>query len=407
MHECIEIRGAKSSEVGKYISLLDSLETTDSEVAKYKLLVKARYPYFPPEQIRVVISGNEILSALLVFPEFIQLGEARLRVGVLGRLFTSPLNNKRGVGSRLIRDSVAYLEKQKFNLALVFDVPRFYQRFGFVPAFFESYRDLKYRKEYLVSYVPPPFYRVRRIKPADIPIVQKIHDQLDENTFGSVLRAHFHYSLKWNEYRNSWVIYDAIGKVHGYFCTGFVWKQIMTIKEIGCIGKDSMIPVVNNILNLANRFGCKIIRFLAPPDYVIFNWLEELGIKLSETSVSKSHFGMVKILNLEDTFECLTPEWEKKLHGSVLRNKDVEVTFIIDSQPFNIYSRKGNISISNRMGKNKVSLDKEDLALLILGSESGEDWVSNWGFGISDDAKNLIKIMFPKRFPYIWYLDRL
>lgn len=407
MGSVVEIRGAKSFEVNKFLSLLDGFDKTYPEIEKYKLLIKARYPYFPSDHIRVAVSDNEILSGVLIVPEFIRLGEARLKVGVLGKIFTSKFSSKKGLGGRLIRDSVAYLERQRFNLALAFGVSRFYQRFGFAPVFFDYYLDIQCRKKYLRIYEPEPIYRVRRIKPSDIPMIHKIHDVLDEDTYASLLRTHLHYSLKWHEFKNSWVVYDAMGKIHGYFCAGFEWKQIMVIKEFGCVDKKSITAIVYFLLKLADKFGCKIIRFLSPPNYVLFEWIEELGIEIKKISGSRFPIGMAKLLNLEETFESLTPEWEKILFESPLRHEDIEITFIVDSKALTVYSRKGNISVFNKMGKNKITLDMDNLVNLVLGLESGEDLISTTYFGVSENARELIKTIFPKRFPYVWYLDRL
>ncbi len=404
----VEIRGAKHEEVRKFLDLLESLENTNEDAEKYKLFIKARYPYFPPEYIRIAVSDGEVLAGLLILPEFVKLGESRFKTAVVGKVFSSNFNNYKGIASRIIRDSLHYIEKHKFNFSYIFRVPRMYQRFGFVPTFFEYHFDLRVRKKVLKRLEPTAYeYRIRRVKPADVPVIQKIHDYCEEGISYSILRTHSHYSLKWREIKNMFVIFDILGRIHGYFYFDIEWKQILTVKEVGCLSRESFEPLFYFILKWAERFGCMYVRFLVPPEFQMLNWLKEAGFSLSPCAISRSAIGMATIHNTEETLQCLIPEWEKLLHLSDLKYKELELTLLLDSGTFNIFARNGDILISNRLGKNKITIGRDELTYLVMGLESGEDLINEGIIGISDDAKQLIKILFPKRYPYIWSMDRL
>ncbi len=47
MNRTLEIRGATDKEVNKFLTILNGLENTEVEATKYKLLINARFPYFP------------------------------------------------------------------------------------------------------------------------------------------------------------------------------------------------------------------------------------------------------------------------------------------------------------------------------------------------------------------------
>ncbi len=343
----------------------------------------------------------------MILPEFLKLGEARLKTAILGKIFSSNLHRCRGIGSRIIKDALNYIEKQRFNFSFVFKVSRIYQRFGFTPTFFEHYFDFKVRKKNIQKFSSNYDYRIRRMRPSDIPVIQKIHDASEEQSSCSLLRTQLHYSLRWNQIKNTLLIYDILGKIKGYFCFDIEWKQIMTIREIGCLSRNVFEPLLYYLLKWAEKFDCDYIRLLVPPNFEMLNWFKEVGIPLSSCSVSRSPVGLVNIHNLEETLQCLTPEWEKLLHNSILKNKEVELTLLVDSFPINIFARKGDILISNRISKNKITMSRDELTVLILGFESGEDFINEGIIGVNEEGKQLLKILFPKRIPYIWYLDRL
>lgn len=404
LSEDLEIRGANTQrEVDEAIQLMANISRQDYYVASDWLLnVGAKYPNFQNEHIRIVLYKGKVISALRITTDTIRIGEARLKMGGIGWVSTAGHFRNKGFASKLIQNAVQYMKANSYHVSMLFGIPNFYHRFGFATTLPEYYANITTREILNIQSIP---YKVRKMKPADIILLRKIHDECDENVACSLIRTQAHFAIKWREWEQGRTVMDMNGKILGYFLPRMNESDTLFIQEIGSTHLDASKSVLNAIGKLAEKEKVGKIKIACPLCYPSLHLLINY-YSMHETHYKRNEGGMMAVINEEETLECMIPEWEKQIQQKAFLQKDDEVTLIISGVPYCIHFHKGSISIIKKLGKNKISMDRGDFARLIAGYIFVSDILDKKRFSISNDAKDFLFTIFPKRVPYVWQMDR-
>lgn len=400
----LEIRGARNQrEVDDAITLMANNSNVNYLApADWLLQVGNHYPNFQNEHIRIAIYRGKIVSALRITTDTIRLGESRLKMGGIGWISTAgPFRNK-GIASALIQNAVKYMSAHGYNVSMLFGIPNFYHRFGFVTTIPEYYTTILTRDALTCK---AEIHKVRTAKPGDVPFLQKIHFIEDKDIACSIIRTQAHFALKWREWSQCRVLLNDNGKVIGYFLPRQDESNVLSIYEMGADDFTSEYAVLYAIAKHAEKERCGVIKIFAPPCHPILKILINQEY-IYDTHTMRSGGGMVAVVNLEETLECMIPEWEKLLQNVSVWNKTEELTLIIGGAPYCFSFHKGSIVISPKMGKNKISMSLSDFIRLLTGFIYWEEIIERNRFILSSLARELLSILFPKRYPYVWHLDR-
>ncbi len=402
--ENLEIRGANTQrEVDEAIRLMASISRQDFYIASDWLLsVGAKYPNFQNEHIRVAIYNGQVISALRITTDTIRIGEARLKMGGIGWVSTAGHFRNKGIASKLIQNAVLYMKANSYHVSMLFGIPNFYHRFGFATTLPEYYTNIATKEVLTIQPIP---YKVRKMKPADIVLLRKIHEEGEEHIACSIIRTQAHFAVKWREWQHGRTVMDMNGKILGYLLPKNNGGDTLLIQEIGSTNIETSKVVLHAIGKLAEKEKIGKIQITAPPCHPSMRLLIE-HYSNQETHYKRNEGGMMAIINEEETLECMIPEWEKLIQQKTLLQQDDEVTLLISGIPYCIHFHKGSISVIKKLGKNKISIDKGDLARLIAGYIYISDVLEKKRFYISPSAKSFLFTIFPKRFPYVWQMDR-
>lgn len=82
----------------------------------------------------VAVDGGGIVGHVAFSPMELQPAREDLRIAALGPVAVSPEYQRRGIGSRLIRTGLDECRRAGVDVVAVLGSPRYYGRFGFVPA---------------------------------------------------------------------------------------------------------------------------------------------------------------------------------------------------------------------------------------------------------------------------------
>ncbi|MCA1900826.1 MAG: GNAT family N-acetyltransferase [Candidatus Hydrogenedens sp.] len=404
LHENLEIRGAKTQyEINEAIQLMASISRQDFFVANDWLInIGAKYPNFLNEHIRIALYNGKVISALRITTDIIRIGEARLKIGGIGWVSTDGHFRNKGIASKVIQNAVQYMKVNSYHLSMLFGIPNFYHRFGFATTLPEYYASITTREVLSIQPIP---HKVRKMKPSDISSIRKIHDENDEDIACSLIRTQAHFAVKWREWEQGKTVLDLNGKILGYFLLRINHDNILLVQEIGSIDVEASKAVLYAIGKLAEKERLGIIQIASPPCHPTTRLLIN-HYSVHETHYKRNEGGMMAIINEEETLECMIPEWEKRIQQKTFIHQDDEVTLLILGVPYCIHFRKGSISIIKKSGKNKVSMDKGEFVQLLAGYTYISDILERKRFSISTDARNFLFTIFPKRFPYVWQMDR-
>ena len=361
----------------------------------------AGYPLFRRAHTRIALWRNELAGSLRINTETIRLGEARLKMGGLCWVTTTPRHRRKGICRALMVDTLKYLRDHNYHVGMLFGIPNFYHQFGFETT--------------LADYVivvdaveaPRTFaseLRLREAKPGDIGAVQKIHAANDTDVACSLLRTCAHITNKWDRCKGMRVLTTEQGKVVAYF-VAHRKDDHLCVEEVGIAGPDVAGEVLATCVRIAGEETVARIRFLTPPPHPFARFLL-LCESVHEMRIVRDRGGMMAFIDVGESLESLIPEWESLLAKSAARDYRTEVTLLVDKEPFRVRANRGAVDVAQVSGCNKTSVSGAELMHLITGYRHVEDILNAQRRIVAPEARALLAVLFPKRSPYVWTFDR-
>ncbi|MBI2421985.1 MAG: GNAT family N-acetyltransferase [Candidatus Hydrogenedentes bacterium] len=375
----------------------DYFETLD-----WLLKVGGAYPGFKREHTRIAVVEGEVAAALRITSDTIRIGEARLRMGGFGYVSTVARHRGKGIASLLIQNAMHYLAEHGYHVAMLFGIPNFYHRFGFVSTLPGYGVWVDTRNALAVAPLHP--FRQRKIKPGDIRSLQKMHEKNDGATPCSIIRTAAHFSCRWDQWKNSLVLLDSAGKVLAY-CTPRLREGFLAIEEAGLLSIADAEGLLHACGELAQRHTLPRIRFSLPPQHPFAHFLLHHD-STHEMHITRNGEGMMAFVNPAEALEMMIPEWESLLQRHVAGAAHTEVTLLAGKKPYRIRTHKGSISIAPVTGQNKLSLSQAEFMQLFTGYAYLDDVLNERRRILTPEARALLDCLFPKRHAYVWPQDR-
>lgn len=374
----------------------------DADVAARRWLEDCswQYPAFRTEHTRIATRKGEVLSALRLTTDTIRIGEARLKMGGLGWVATSPRHRKRGICRRLIEDTMAYMREHSYHVSMLFGIPNFYHRFGYVTTL-ADYTVLMDTNEAL-SFENP--FQEFLAKPGEVTVIQRLHNANDANAVCSLVRTAAHIHNKWGRWNEWRLLKDEQGKTAAYL---YVEPQhdCLYVLESGVAEMGVCAAVVRQAGRIAQEHELPRIRFCQPPAHPVARFLAQFP-SIHETRYDRHGGGMMAFISISETLESMIPEWESLLARSVARELRTEFTMLVDGAAYRIRANRGAVDVAASQGTSKISLKTADLMHLITGYRHPADVLEERRCLVTTDARALFTTIFPKRTPYVWRLDR-
>ncbi len=363
----------------------------------------ANYPGFRREHTRIALWKNELAGALRLCTDTIRLGESRLRTGSFSAVTTVPRHRNKGVCRALMEDALRYMSEHNYHAAMLFGIPNFYHRFGFATTLFDYVIAIEVEE---AAATLRGMHRVREAKPGDISVIQKMHAANDADVPCSLLRSSAHFTNQWaHRCKGLRVLTNDKGKVIAYYIATRD-RDVLRVSEVGVGENAACEPVLGACAQLAQDEMVGRIHFLVPPPHPFARFL--LNYRSNhEMRVVRDAGGMMALINLSETLESLIPEWEALLGRSTLRDARAEVTLVVEEICYRVRINRGAVDIAQFSGKNKCSLSSSDLTHLVTGYLYPEDILGKTRRLMTDESRELMAILFPKRTPFVWHFDRV
>ncbi|HNR32811.1 MAG TPA: hypothetical protein PKI11_18110, partial [Candidatus Hydrogenedentes bacterium] len=83
-----------------------------------------------------------------------------------------------------------------------------------------------------------------------------------------------------------------------------------------------------------------------------------------------------------------------------------EVTLLVERVPYRVRANRGAIDVAAASGTNKVSLGRADMVHILTGYRYIEDILATQHRVLTRRARALLALLFPKRPPFVWPMDR-
>ena len=386
--------------------------------------------------VRLEADGKE-LSRTSIFPYLMRIGEAVLRMDGIGGVATGEEYRYRGYSRRVLEAAVEWMRNGDAALATLYGIPDYYPKFGFATCGPEYTVILPLSEE-----VPPPslpegwtFRDFTPGDPGDLPAVQEIYRSTTGHASGAIVReggdstnaaARKISARPWEilaaegftaEGDACRVLLNEGGDLVGYLWIGLSgwWVQtreprapeVMRFGE--ALARD---PRSADVLVEAARLWAgevasetRQIEFIIPPEGHLAQALAYRAGIYAARYTWEGEF-MARVLDVERFVRQLLPELAAQVRAArlplegalTIRTDEGEVTLAIGADGVTL-GGPGS-------GGLVVELPQAILARIAMGAFEVRDVIARLDNAVDDDAVALLEVLFPRRYPHIYAMDR-
>jgi predicted N-acetyltransferase YhbS len=351
---------------------------------------------------RIGVIDGELATHFGVWDFTMRIGAGAVRVACIGAVATDRRHRTRGLMSQTAADSVKSLKSNGYDMSLLFGIPKYYTRFGYVGTF----------SKHRVS-IP-----TRSLKTLDSPVQSELFDgdyteladqynQENEGITGTFVRP----TYTTNRRPKMFAGYTFDG---GYLIAG---RNEDELQVADCAGPPEM--VLNVAAQIAARDIATTITFVFVPDR---SRMGEYLQTISHTRTEQFTLDggpMIKVVNLQSTIQKIAWVLSGRLQASaladysgrlVIRGDEEHVALVIqggvvagvEPEPSGATGERTSADDSGTTGVlagTGTITAGAALARLIIGDNDPVRVCSQSGIKLEGDARYLVPVLFPDQEP--------
>ncbi len=348
---------------------------------------------------RIGVVDGEVATHFGVWDFSMRIGVSVVRVAGIGAVATLAPHRKKGLMERTARDSVEGMSAAGYDLSLLFGIPNYYQRFGYVCAFDEIRTVLK-TKDVKATDLAISYEEITG-RASDLVAGQlaELSNRENEGVTGTYVRP----TYLTNRMPEKFTVYRF---ADGYVVGGADGESYQVAD---CAGDPE------TIVEIARRRACaevcpEIEFVFVPPRSRLGEYLQTL----THRKVVDRHAGggpMMKIVNLRRTFEKIAPELARRLAASPLRGYRGRLALEGDRDRVVLDLIDGRVEVIRDAGGDEALPDGRiaagaDLVRLVTGDGDPVRVCRQAGIELSGDAGDLLPVLFPDQEPSTILWDR-
>jgi L-amino acid N-acyltransferase YncA len=385
---------------------------------------KERIEIVPEKQgaKRLVLSvNNEQASECWIIPFHIRVGAAVLRMDGIGGVATKPEYRMKGYARRVLQTAVEHMSGGDACITMLYGIPDFYHRFGYVtagPEYLLFLWNLK-RESTL-----PAGWSYREFTPQDLPEVQRIYNQQTAQSTGTAVRSPD--GRVWQQlleasgsYPNDecWVAVDPQGAVKGYaWRARWCWSVRDVLEreyESSLVFGEVLAQcpaAADTLLALCRRRaqeeGKQEALLAVPPDSLVAHAARYQDARFEQ--VHQANGGsMVRVLNVQALARSMQPEWSRLVQAAKWTER-IWLTLRTEVGEATLRISPGTVRVTDEVGEPHVviHLPQGTLARLVLGLAPAEELCARLPTPPPDNVSRLLRVLFPMRFQHMYLPDR-
>ena len=345
---------------------------------------------------------DEIVSHFGVWEFRLRVGIDSVRTGGIGAVMTDRRYRKRGYMKETAEAGTSSLSAAGYGLSLLFGIPDFYDRFGYVSAW-------KYSTVTVASDdLPDPATKVR-LRKADIggdSQLDTIANRTNSGLTGTAIRP----TYRRNRRPDEWLCFRwQTGTAGGYVV---VEQHDQRCSLIDCGGKPE--DILSACTQLIKRFNCTE---LSIPElhqrHALFNVLRDVRYRREEFN-SPTGGAMITITNLQVALESIRKTLMRRLRESSFSGWTGSLTIQRDRDLVVLRFDRRGLAIIPGSSRDRGIREKthrvragEELVQLLVGTDDPYRIIDRHKIRTFGDAKGLICALFPEQFPCLGTWDQM
>ncbi len=352
---------------------------------------------------------DEPVSRLWVHDLNVKFGKAIVRMGGIGGVWTEEAYRKRGFARRLLETANDYMRDEGFDIASLFGISDFYERWGYVPAAPEY--SLKVQVDNLkgaeLKHRVMDFCEEHRLD------VLRIYEQNNLHRICSVVRnpeswTGFVRGTDWFVEADVKVFVNELGEVVGYVSLDKVAERT-AVAEVGFTTPKVFESIVAFLAQRASEHGHDEITLLLPPDHGFAIYLRRYGCVATQEFHRSGGF-MARIINLESLMAKLSAELSCRVAKEPwLSGCEKDFAIVTDIGEVLVRVRSGQVEVEPTASVSvaeRLELPQGKLTQLLMGYQTIDTLMAAQDVQCPPDLVPLLRVLFPPAYPYIWWSDR-
>ena len=341
---------------------------------------------------RVGVVDGRIVTHFGVWDFGMRIGGEVVRVAGIGAVATLQTHRKQGLMAQTAGSAVNGLHDAGYDLSLLFGIPDFYHRFGYITAFGQIRTTLK-----TADVRPGPEVSYERYD-GPVTALADLYNRENEGITGTYVRP----TYRTNRMPATFTVYRF---ADGYLVGG---RDGNSWQVADCAGDPRV--VVEIARRCAAEAICPEIEFVYfPPRSRVGEYLQTI----THRTVIDRHPGggpMLKTVNLHRTLTRIAPELGRRLASSPMSGYAGTLLLKGDSNAVLLDFRSGEVGDVRKADAGSSAdgrvIAGTALGRLVIGDGDPRRICRQSGVELEGDAHDLVPVLFPDQEPSTIYWDR-
>lgn len=258
----VQVRGARAGELALVRSLIQAAFSED-EADLWDCLV-SNDQAFHPEGVRVAVVDDRPVACALALPRKVRGRWGWLPGAVITLVCTHPDHRLRGYGAATVRDALAWVTDRGGAISILYGVPTFYPRFGFVPVL------PRLETSIAVGAVPDWGGRTAPLTQADIPAVVGLYSEHLAGYPLAVARDAQPWQWRFREVHRDGRAVLVSDQREGYaVVVPDRDHETLNVTEAAAGGRHAACRLLSGLAGEARARGLRKLRLLEPPCHLM------------------------------------------------------------------------------------------------------------------------------------------
>ena len=343
---------------------------------------------------RCLTADGRIVSFLEVQPKRMHIGRALVRMAGIAAVCTDAEFRKKGYNRRLWADSIEFMEREGYDISILYGIPKYYHRYG--------YSEIMAR--HMVTMAPSDFedapakMKSAALTKADMKAVCTLYNTQARFRDGNIERksmARPERGLKVSDKRGRIAAYALYRESEG----------TLEVRDAAARDGAAARELLGAIQRTAHREVAGHIKVLLPPGYPLTDVMRRYNCVYRR--VHKRNRGcMGRVTNMARLVKTMRPEWSYLVSRSEFAGANFELVLKVGDETLRISSDGAGVKSALVHARAWGRVAPERFMQMLVGYRAVCEVADESDVRLSRRDMRLVEVLFPERDTHIFAPDR-